>query len=52
MQYIVFDDSGDEQADTAGRNRNLKVTVAPSGFNLTTVLTKSRTAASDPPAIW
>ncbi len=52
MQYIVFDASGDEQADTAGENRNLKVTVEPPGYNLTTVLTKSRTASIDPPAIW
>jgi prepilin-type N-terminal cleavage/methylation domain-containing protein len=52
MQYIVFDASGDEQADTAGENRNLKVTVEPPGFNLTTVLTKSRTASIDPPVIW
>jgi len=52
MQYIVFDTNGDEQADTAGENRNLKVTIEPQGFNLTTVLTKSRTSASDPPVIW
>ncbi len=52
MQYIVFDASGDEQADTAGENRNLKVTVEPPGFNLTTVLTKSRTDSIDPPVIW
>ena len=42
MQYIVFDTNGDEQPDTAGENRNLKVTVEPPGYNLTTVLTKSR----------
>ena len=41
MEYIVFDAGGDEQADTAGENRNLKVTVEPPGYNLTTVLTKS-----------
>jgi prepilin-type N-terminal cleavage/methylation domain-containing protein len=52
MQYIEFDDSGDEQADTAGENRNLKVTVEPPGFNLTTVLTKSRTDPNDPPVIY
>ena len=49
MQYIVFDASGDEQADTAGGNRNLKVTVEPPGFNLTTVLTESRTESNQPP---
>jgi prepilin-type N-terminal cleavage/methylation domain-containing protein len=52
MQYIVFDTNGDEQPDTAGENRNLKVTVEPPGFNLTTILTQSRTATSDPPVIW
>jgi len=49
MEYIVFDAGGDEQADTAGENRNLKVTVEPPGFNLTTVLTQSRTDSNDPP---
>ena len=43
MQYIVFDVSGDEQPDTVGVNRNLKVTVEPPGYKLTTVLAKSRT---------
>jgi len=52
MQYIVFDANGDEQADTAGENRNLKVTVEPPGFNLTTILTQSRTDTNDPPAIY
>jgi prepilin-type N-terminal cleavage/methylation domain-containing protein len=52
MQYIVFDAGGDEQADTAGENRNLKVTVEPPGFNLTTILTQSRTEATQPPVIW
>ena len=52
MQYIIFDTNGDEQPDTAGENRNLKVTVEPPGFNLTTILTQSRTATSDPPVIW
>ena len=52
MQYIIFDTNGDEQPDTAGENRNLKVTVEPPGFNLATVLTKSRTASNDPPVIW
>jgi len=52
MEYIVFDTSGDEQVGTAGENRNLKVTVEPPGFNLTTILTKSRTDSNDPPVIW
>ena len=52
MQYIIFDTNGDEQSDTAGENRNLKVTVEPPGFNLTTILTQSRTDSSDPPVIW
>ena len=52
MQYIVFDASGDEQADTAGENRNLKVTVEPPGYNLTTVLTQSRTDSNQPPVYW
>ena len=49
MQYIVFDASGAEQPDNSGENRNLKVTVEPPGYNLTTVLTKSRTNPNDPP---
>ena len=52
MQYIIFDTNGDEQADTAGENRNLKVTVEPPGFNLTTILTKSRTDSNQPPVYW
>ena len=52
MEYIVFDAGGDEQADTAGENRNLKVTVEPPGYNLTTVLTQSRTDTNQPPVIW
>ena len=52
MQYIVFDVSGDEQPDTVGVNRNLKVTVEPPGYRLTTVLAKSRTDANDQPAIY
>jgi len=47
MQYIIFDTNGDEQPDTAGENRNLKVTVEPPGFNLTTILTQSRTDPND-----
>ena len=50
MQYIVFDTNGDEQADTAGENRNLKVTVESPGYHLTTILTESRTDdVNDPP---
>jgi prepilin-type N-terminal cleavage/methylation domain-containing protein len=49
MQYIVFDASGAEQPDNSGENRNLKVTVEPPGYNLTAVLTKSRTNPNDPP---
>jgi prepilin-type N-terminal cleavage/methylation domain-containing protein len=52
MQYIVFDTSGDEQVDTAGENRNLKVTVEPPGYHLTTILTKSRIDSNDPPVIY
>jgi hypothetical protein len=52
MQYIVFDTNGNEQADTAGENRNLKVTVESPGYRLTTVLAKSRTDANDPPVIY
>jgi len=52
MQYIVFDANGDEQSDTTGQNRNLKITVEPPGYRLTTVLAKSRTDANDPPAIY
>ena len=52
MDYIRFNNiTGVEEADTVGENRNLKVTVDPPGFNLTTILTKSRTASSHPPAI-
>ena len=52
MQYIVFDASGAEQPDNSGENRNLKVTVEPPGYNLTTVLTRSRTNPNDPPVFW
>ncbi len=49
MQYIVFDAGGNEQPDTGGGNRTLKVTVEPPGYNLTTILTKSRTDPNQPP---
>jgi len=52
MEYIVFDANGAEQPDTAGDNRNLKVTVESPGHNLTTVLTQSRTRSNDPPVIY
>jgi prepilin-type N-terminal cleavage/methylation domain-containing protein len=52
MQFIVFDTNGNEQADTAGENRNLKVIVESPGYKLTTVLSKSRTDANQPPQIW
>lgn len=52
MQYIIFDTNGVEQPDTAGDNRNLKVTVESPGHNLTTVLTQSRTRSNDPPVIY
>ena len=52
MQYIVFDASGNEVSDTSGQNRNLKVTVESPGYNLTTILTKSRTDSNDPPVYW
>ena len=48
-QYIVFDTNGNEQADTAGENRNLKVTVESPGYHLTTILTESRTDSNHPP---
>ena len=52
MQYIVFDTNGDEQPDTAGENRNLKVTVEPPGYNLTTILTQSRTDSNQSSVIY
>jgi prepilin-type N-terminal cleavage/methylation domain-containing protein len=49
MEYIVFDGSGVEAADSgSGEYRILKVTVEAPGNNLTTILTKSRTDSSDP----
>ena len=49
MKYIVFNTiSDDEETDTSGENRSLKVTVEAPGYNLTTILTKSRTDSSDP----
>ena len=48
MKYIVFNTiSDDEETDTSGENRSLKVTVEAPGHNLTTILTKSRTDSSD-----
>ena len=51
-EYIVFDSNGVEQPDTAGENRNLKVTVESPGENLTTILTQSRTNTTDAPIIY
>jgi len=52
MDYIFFDAGGAEQIVIAGVSRNLKVTVEPPGYNLTTILTQSRTDSNDPPVIW
>jgi hypothetical protein len=51
MGYIRFN-NGVEEVDTAGENRNLKVTVESPGYSLTTILTESRTDSNDPPVIW
>jgi hypothetical protein len=49
MGYIRFN-NGVEEVDTAGENRNLKVTVESPGYSLTTILTESRTDdVKDPP---
>ncbi len=48
MEYIVFSGSGAEEEDLSGTPRNLKVTIEAPGNNLTTILTQSRTQASDP----
>ncbi len=48
MKWIVFNTiSDDEETDALGENRSLKVTVEAPGYNLTTILTKSRTDSSD-----
>jgi prepilin-type N-terminal cleavage/methylation domain-containing protein len=52
MGYIVFDSNGAEQPDTAGENRNLKITVESPGEDLTTILSQSRTSSNDPPVIY
>lgn len=53
MQFIVFEANGNEQADEAGVNRNLKVTIESPGYHLTTILTESRTDdVNDPPIFW
>ena len=46
--YIIFDSGGNEASDTAGLNRTLKVTVVAAGNDLTTLLTRSRSATSPP----
>ena len=48
VEYIMFNSSGDEEADSSGENRNLKVTIEAPGNNLTAILTKSRTDSTDP----
>lgn len=49
MKYIVFNTiSDDEETDASGENRSLKVTVEAPGYNLTTILTESRTNSGDP----
>jgi prepilin-type N-terminal cleavage/methylation domain-containing protein len=50
MGYIRFN-NGVEETDTAGENRNLKVTIESSGYHLTTILTESRTDSNDLPVI-
>ena len=52
MEYILFDSNGAEQPDTAGQNRNLKVTVESPGENLTTILSQSRTSSKQPPILY
>jgi len=49
MKYIVFNTiSDDEETDTSGEDRNLKVTIEAPGNSLTTILTKSRADSGDP----
>jgi prepilin-type N-terminal cleavage/methylation domain-containing protein len=50
MGYIRFN-NGVEETDTAGENRNLKVTIESPGYHLTTILTESRTDSNDLPVI-
>jgi prepilin-type N-terminal cleavage/methylation domain-containing protein len=52
IAYIVFDANGNEQPDTTGENRNLKVIVESPGYHLTTILTESRTDTDQPSQIW
>jgi prepilin-type N-terminal cleavage/methylation domain-containing protein len=51
MDFIEFN-NGTEQPDSTGGNRSLKVIVESPAYNLTTILTKSRTDPNDPPVIW
>ena len=46
--YIIFDSTGKEVPDLAGPYRTLKVTIAASGNDLVTLLTRSRNANSPP----
>jgi len=50
MGYIRFN-NGVEETDTTGKNRNLKITIESPGYQLTTILTESRTDPNDLPVI-
>jgi len=48
MEYVVFGNDGAPTIDVFGLNRTLRVTVEVPGNPLTTILTQSRTEATDP----
>ena len=48
MVYIEFDNAGNETSPASGVSNNLKVTIEAPGYNLTTLLTKSRKDTNDP----
>ena len=48
MVYVTYDSAGILSTVTVGTSNNLKVTVEAAGNNFTTILTKSRSDASDP----
>jgi hypothetical protein len=50
MTYIAFDGTGGETGPTL--NDTLKVTVATDNATLVTILTNSRTAATDPKIVY
>ena len=50
IAFVVSDGSGVEAPDVSGENHMLKVTVESPGNDLTTILTQSRTQATDPKA--